>query len=121
MVVNPPPTCCKKTGGDCTCAQQAKCSCGQKEALNCTCERAPQENKVEGARLRRPAKQCTCERAAEENTVTGDSCECGLRRADACYVEVRRLIDYSRHMREESERGLERGRGGLHRKGVAGH
>ena len=34
--------------------------------------------------VRRPAQQCTCERAAEENTVTGDSCECGLRKAEAC-------------------------------------
>lgn len=51
MVV--PSTCCKRAGGDCICASQAKCSCGQKSALHCNCDKAATENAVKGAR-------CSC-------------------------------------------------------------
>lgn len=49
----PPSTCCNRTPGACTCATQAKCSCGKNDALNCTCEKAVTENKVQGPR-------CSC-------------------------------------------------------------
>lgn len=109
MMVHPT-TCCKKTAGDCTCAAQAKCSCGEKEALNCSCEKADQENSLSGPRCScrqylfsqdylptldmnhllmeylgmRPAKECNCERSTEENVVSGETCDCGLRKSDQC-------------------------------------
>ncbi|KAH8808585.1 hypothetical protein F5884DRAFT_377076 [Xylogone sp. PMI_703] len=46
-------TCCGKNGEGCVCAAQAKCSCGQKNALHCTCEKAETENKISGPR-------CSC-------------------------------------------------------------
>ena len=69
MVV--PSTCCGKSGQECICgesintgssapgntnnvqAAQAKCSCGEKPALNCTCSKAETENKTDGPR-------CSC-------------------------------------------------------------
>lgn len=46
-------TCCGRSGQACVCAAEAKCSCGEKSALNCTCEKAKTENAVSGAR-------CSC-------------------------------------------------------------
>ncbi|KDN64590.1 hypothetical protein CSUB01_08607 [Colletotrichum sublineola] len=69
-------------------AQQAKCSCGQKPALHCSCDKASTENSVTGPRCScraRPAGECTCERASTENTKpAGETCACGVRPADAC-------------------------------------
>lgn len=48
-----PPTCCKKSDGECTCALQARCSCGEREALHCNCSRAGEENTATGPR-------CSC-------------------------------------------------------------
>ena len=48
-----PSTCCGRSGQDCVCAAQAKCSCGKQSALKCTCEKANTENTVSGAR-------CSC-------------------------------------------------------------
>ncbi|RFU36288.1 hypothetical protein B7463_g35, partial [Scytalidium lignicola] len=84
-------TCCGKSGEGCVCATQAKCSCGQKNALHCTCNKAETENKIAGPRCScraRPAGQCTCDRAGTENaTPTGPTCSCGARPADACSCE----------------------------------
>jgi hypothetical protein len=52
-IMEKPQTCCKKSGEECTCAMQAKCSCGQKVALHCNCARAEEENKLNGPR-------CSC-------------------------------------------------------------
>ncbi|ESZ99608.1 hypothetical protein SBOR_0019 [Sclerotinia borealis F-4128] len=91
-----PSTCCGKKGENasgkgCVCAFQARCSCGQKKALECTCGSAEYENKIEGARCScraRAAGACTCERATEENKVpAGDLCGCGARPVDACTCE----------------------------------
>jgi len=50
-----PSTCCGRSGEGCVCAQEAKCSCGQKSA-----------------------GQCNCEKAATENAaITGSACSCG--------------------------------------------
>lgn len=71
-----------------TTAKQATCSCGKQSALNCTCEKAPYENKLSGARCScraRPAGECNCDRASKENEpVSGSTCACGVRPADAC-------------------------------------
>ncbi|CAD6586140.1 MAG: hypothetical protein ASARMPREDX12_002283 [Alectoria sarmentosa] len=89
-----PSTCCGrsgKAGEACVCATQAKCSCGNKSALECSCEKAETENTVSGARCScraRPAGQCTCERAKDENAkLTGSTCACGARPANACSCE----------------------------------
>ncbi|KAH8775915.1 hypothetical protein BGZ57DRAFT_892619 [Hyaloscypha finlandica] len=80
-----PSTCCRKSGEGCVCAAQAKCSCGAKAALHCTCAKAQTENEVKGPRCScraRPAGECTCERAATENaTPSGSLCSCGARPA----------------------------------------
>ncbi|KAF4630861.1 hypothetical protein G7Y89_g7275 [Cudoniella acicularis] len=72
-------------------ASQAKCSCGEKSALHCTCGKAATENAVTGARCScraRPAGSCNCERSATENTTpSGDLCSCGARPATACTCE----------------------------------
>ncbi|KAJ8059193.1 hypothetical protein OCU04_012164 [Sclerotinia nivalis] len=90
-----PSTCCKK--GDsaekgCVCATQAKCSCGEKKALECTCANAESENKIEGARCScraRAAGACTCERSAEENKVpSGELCGCGARPAGMSFFLI---------------------------------
>lgn len=47
-----PATCCGREGG-CVCAKEATCSCGKQAALHCNCEKAPTENRVDGAR-------CSC-------------------------------------------------------------
>ncbi|GKT65735.1 hypothetical protein ColTof4_03499 [Colletotrichum tofieldiae] len=69
-------------------AQQAKCSCGEKSALHCTCSKASTENSVAGPRCScraRPAGECTCDRASTENTKPdGEACACGARPANAC-------------------------------------
>ncbi|TVY49370.1 hypothetical protein LCER1_G007912 [Lachnellula cervina] len=41
-----PSTCCGKSGEGCVCASQAKCSCGEKSALHCSCDKSATENKV---------------------------------------------------------------------------
>ncbi|KAI9642283.1 hypothetical protein NHQ30_009085 [Ciborinia camelliae] len=90
-----PSTCCKKGENvndmGCICATQAKCSCGEKKALECTCGKAESENKIQGARcscLARAAGSCTCSRSAEENQApSGDLCACGSRPVDACTCE----------------------------------
>lgn len=68
--------CCKGSSpNDCVCAAQAKCSCGNK-----------------------PAMQCDCARAAEENKVGSNSCPCGKRNADACTCGSRDgEIDFTNH------------------------
>ncbi|KAI1303853.1 hypothetical protein F5Y03DRAFT_359273 [Xylaria venustula] len=86
------PTCCgKSSGNECITAKQATCSCGNKSALHCTCQRAETENSLSGARCScraRPAGQCTCENAAKENTApSGSTCECGSRPAGSCTCE----------------------------------
>lgn len=50
-----PSTCCGRnsSSSQCVCASQAKCSCGEKPALNCSCALAAKENAVVGAR-------CSC-------------------------------------------------------------
>ncbi|CZR61031.1 related to Cu-binding metallothionein [Phialocephala subalpina] len=86
-----PSTCCGKSGEGCVCATQAKCSCGEKSALHCTCGKAESENSVKGPRCScraRPAGECTCDRATTENsTPAGSLCSCGARPADACTCE----------------------------------
>ena len=108
MVV--PVTCCGRSGEWCLCASQARCSCGAQSALNCNCERANAENSPSGARCScrkslylpcsfriineltrslsilysegaRRQGQCNCDRADTENVVSGNTCECGKRRA----------------------------------------
>jgi len=39
-----PSTCCGRSGEGCVCAAEAKCSCGQKSAGQCNCEKASTEN-----------------------------------------------------------------------------
>ncbi len=51
-----PTTCCGRSGGDCVCASQAKCSCGKQSALHCDCQKASTENTVAGPR-------CSCSKA----------------------------------------------------------
>lgn len=73
-------------------AQQATCSCGQKPALHCNCDKAATENLIQGgARCScraRPAGECTCQRSATENVrPSGATCACGVRAADACTCE----------------------------------
>lgn len=69
-------------------AQQATCSCGQKSALHCTCDKASAENALEGPRCScraRPAGECTCDRASTENSsIAGSTCACGSRPAGSC-------------------------------------
>ena len=50
-----PSTCCGRNSSSstCVCASQAKCSCGEKPALSCSCALAAKENAVVGAR-------CSC-------------------------------------------------------------
>jgi hypothetical protein len=90
-------------------ATQAKCSCGEKSALQCTCGKAETENTVTGPRCScrtsldsplilshhvltikigaRPAGSCTCDRAATENsTPSGSVCSCGSRPAGMHFV-----------------------------------
>lgn len=96
-----PTSCCGKSGQGCVwyvtffpfprrertnpqaSASQAKCSCGEKSALHCSCDKATTENAVTGARCScraRPAGACTCDRAKTENsTPSGDLCSCGSR------------------------------------------
>ncbi|KAG4424834.1 hypothetical protein IFR04_001994 [Cadophora malorum] len=80
-----PSTCCGKSGQGCVCASQAKCSCGEKSALHCSCDKASTENEVTGPRCScraRPAGACTCDRASTENTTpSGSLCSCGSRPA----------------------------------------
>ncbi|KAI9151493.1 Proline iminopeptidase [Paramyrothecium foliicola] len=91
MTVPKSSTCCGKDNVECACAKQATCSCGQKSAMHCTCDKASSENKVEGPRCScraRPAGECTCDRAATENTKpAGATCQCGARPVDACTCE----------------------------------
>ncbi|KAA8570366.1 hypothetical protein EYC84_002660 [Monilinia fructicola] len=100
IIQNGPSTCCgrKAESGNgneeakgCVCASQAKCSCGQQKALECTCGKAESENEVKGARCScraRAAGSCTCSRASEENRVpSGELCGCGARPVDACTCE----------------------------------
>lgn len=71
-------TCCKKSGETCVwyalgisplpelvtnfcSATQAKCSCGEKSALACTCGQSETENKVSGAR-------CSCRMSITSTT-----------------------------------------------------
>ncbi|CZS89690.1 related to Cu-binding metallothionein [Rhynchosporium agropyri] len=86
-----PSTCCRKSGQVCVCAGQAKCSCGERSALQCSCDKASTENKVTGPRCScraRPAGSCTCDRASTENiTPSGSLCSCGSRPVDACTCE----------------------------------
>ncbi|KFH44050.1 hypothetical protein ACRE_051750 [Hapsidospora chrysogenum ATCC 11550] len=90
MTAHKPTTCCKD-GSLCTCAQHATCSCGEKHALGCTCDKADKENDLSGPRCScrsRPAGQCTCERASEENgPVAGATCSCGARPSASCTCE----------------------------------
>ncbi|TVY22925.1 hypothetical protein LHYA1_G007481 [Lachnellula hyalina] len=80
-----PSTCCGKSGEGCVCASQAKCSCGEKSALHCSCDKSATENKITGPRCScraRPAGECTCDRSSTENkTPSGNLCSCGSREA----------------------------------------
>ncbi|KAI1005268.1 hypothetical protein K3495_g2952 [Podosphaera aphanis] len=92
-------TCCRKDGQTCVCASQARCSCGEKLALQCSCDRASTENSTAGPRCScraRPAGACTCERASIENaTPSGPLCECGSRPLDSCSCERANEIDFT--------------------------
>ncbi|KAI5791735.1 copper resistance protein Crd2 [Peziza echinospora] len=86
-------TCCRNTDTSdisadpqlCACAAQAKCSCGAKPALSCTCEKAPVENTLPKETCschKRPKGACTCERAPVEN-----KCGCGEKGVTECDCE----------------------------------
>ncbi|KXG53833.1 uncharacterized protein PGRI_008830 [Penicillium griseofulvum] len=97
-MVHPNTTCCKTSDdGSCVCAAQAKCSCGEKTALHCSCNKASSENAVSGPRCScrsRPAGQCTCERAITENKpVAGQACACGSRPQDSCTCEKAAAVE----------------------------
>lgn len=108
-MVHPTATCCKTTeGGSCICAAQAKCSCGENSALQCSCEKSSDENSTSGPRCScrkwrpapaivtsanlwigaRPVGQCTCDRSETENKVVdGEKCACGKRPQASCTCE----------------------------------
>lgn len=100
MTVTKASTCCRQGDAPCACgkfkhsflesklltlppAQTATCSCGEKSAMQCSCDKAADENTVAGARCScraRPAGQCTCQNATSENAgVSGSKCQCGSR------------------------------------------
>lgn len=77
-----------------TAIKEATCSCGKKHALHCNCEKAAEENKLEGPRCScraRPAGQCTCDRASTENVKPTSTCSCGARPAGLSSSPGRRL------------------------------
>jgi hypothetical protein len=137
-------TCCGKGQGQCVCgmhfqitqmllpveselmnslATQAKCSCGQKAALACSCDKASTENAVSGPRCScrtsspalqfsfqmltvtvgaRPAGACTCDRADTENTLSSTAsslCSCGARPAGTLHCPLQSLSIDTNHYR----------------------
>ncbi|CUM63677.1 uncharacterized protein PRCAT00001261001 [Priceomyces carsonii] len=72
------------SAADCVCAKKSTCSCGSKPAMQCTCEKAAQENKTPA-----PDNACACGMRNKGKCTCGVTEGCQEREGEVDYTHLK--------------------------------